>query len=94
MTLRDSQNTAILIESNYFASGGEGNVYRIISPNKYQNYCVKLFHGDKVFSRLDKLEYMINHPLRIPSNTFPQILNIKYVGLQILFITTVNLLVL
>ena len=69
MTLRDSQNTAILIESNYFASGGEGNVYRIISPNKYQNYCVKLFHGDKVFSRLDKLEYMINHPLRIPSNT-------------------------
>lgn len=29
MTLRDSQNTAILIESNYFASGGEGNVYRI-----------------------------------------------------------------
>mgnify|MGYP001478629197 FL=1 len=56
MTLRDSQNTAILIESNYFASGGEGNVYRIISPNKYQNYCVKLFHGDKVFSRLDKLD--------------------------------------
>lgn len=69
MKLRDSQNTTVLIESNYFASGGEGNVYRIISPDKYKNYCVKLFHGNKLFSRLDKLEYMIKHPLRIPSNT-------------------------
>lgn len=69
MILRDSQNAVMQIENNYFASGGEGNVYRIISPNKYKDYCIKIFHGDKIYSRLSKLEYMINHPLRIPSNT-------------------------
>lgn len=69
MILRDSQNTAIQIEDNYFASGGEGNVYRIISPNKYKYYCIKIFHSDKIYGRLNKLEYMINHPVRVPSNT-------------------------
>lgn len=70
MILMDSKGLSIEIEDQYFASGGEGAVYKILSKNsKYKDCCVKIFKKDKIKARYQKLEYMIRHPLLAPSDS-------------------------
>lgn len=50
-------------------AGGEGTVYSIKSPSKYQDFCVKIYHdrilnnSQDVQKRKDKIEYMVKHPI-------------------------------
>jgi len=55
----------IALESKSFASGGEGDLYRIISPSNLTNQVVKIYKKDKRSKeREDKLIYLIkNRPV-------------------------------
>lgn len=41
--LKTQDGESVTIESNPFGKGGEGAVYRITSPEKYQGNCIKIF---------------------------------------------------
>lgn len=42
--------------------GGEGEVYKIIAPAKYRNYCIKLYNKPKITpEKIKKLEYLLTH---------------------------------
>lgn len=45
--------------------GGEGEVYKVISPAKYAGYCVKLYNKNKITTeKIKKLEYLLkNNPI-------------------------------
>ena len=56
-------NVELFLDNEPFASGGEGNLYRIRRPAKYNRFVVKLYHQDKRTSaRQRKVEYMITNP--------------------------------
>lgn len=62
MLVYNSKRQSIWLEDQPFAKGGEGSAFRITS-GPYSDCCVKILHEDKRVNRLDKLAYMINHPL-------------------------------
>lgn len=46
-----------------FAKGGEGSLYKIRSPKKYENYAAKIYHKNKRDAqRQEKINYLIEHP--------------------------------
>lgn len=56
----DAHNVQLSLEP--FAKGGEGNIYKVVAPFKYESYCAKMYYQ---LSRLKpetlaKLTYMIN----------------------------------
>jgi hypothetical protein len=56
-------NVELLVDTEPFASGGEGNLYRIRKPAKYAKFVVKLYHqGKRTQARQQKVEYMIANP--------------------------------
>lgn len=56
-------NVELFLDNEPFASGGEGNLYRIRKPAKYTKFVVKLYHQDKrTAARQRKVEYMISNP--------------------------------
>lgn len=56
-------NVELFLDTEAFASGGEGNLYRIRKPAKYAKFVVKLYHTDKrTQARQTKVEYMITNP--------------------------------
>ncbi|MCP4440565.1 MAG: hypothetical protein GY810_16590 [Aureispira sp.] len=45
-----------------FAGGGEGNLYKIVSPSKWKNYAAKIYHKSKRSPiREAKLQYMLDN---------------------------------
>jgi hypothetical protein len=53
----------LFVDTEPFASGGEGNLYRIRKPAKYAKFVVKLYHqGKRTQARQQKVEYMIANP--------------------------------
>lgn len=62
VTTKDSKQK-ITLESNSFSSGGEGDVYKIVSPSSLKNCCVKILKDSyKTPEREQKLEFMISNP--------------------------------
>ncbi len=56
-------NVALYLDTEPFASGGEGNLHRVRRPAKYINFVVKIYHQDKRTSlREQKVKYMISNP--------------------------------
>ncbi|MFK7946836.1 MAG: serine/threonine protein kinase, partial [Saprospiraceae bacterium] len=56
-------NIELFLDNEPFASGGEGNLYKIRKPAKYTKFVVKLYHQDKrTAARQRKVEYMITNP--------------------------------
>jgi serine/threonine protein kinase len=46
-----------------FAGGGEGNLYKILSPKSYQGYVAKIYHPFKrTEERTKKIHYLYQHP--------------------------------
>lgn len=46
-----------------FAGGGEGNLYKILSPRKYKGYVAKVYHPLKrTDQRAKKIDYLHQHP--------------------------------
>lgn len=72
MILKNSQNENIDIEDKPFAKGGEGAIFFIRNTN-YNEFCVKIFHPGKIDSRIQKLEYMVQHPLSAPKSSLYKI---------------------
>jgi hypothetical protein len=53
----------IKIDDKPFASGGEGNLFKILSPRKYKNSVAKLYHTLKLNQqRFEKIEYLYHNP--------------------------------
>lgn len=65
-----SNDTIIEIESSPFASGGEADIYEILSPSNYIKQVLKIYKTDKrTKSKEDKLNFLIaNKPSLIPVN--------------------------
>lgn len=62
VTTKDTKQT-ITLESNSFSSGGEGDVYKIVSPSSLQDCCVKILKDQyKTSEREQKLQFMISNP--------------------------------
>lgn len=72
MILKNSRNENIEIEDKPFAKGGEGAIFFIRNTN-YNEFCVKIFHPGKIDSRIQKLEYMVQHPLSAPKSSLYKI---------------------
>jgi DNA-binding helix-hairpin-helix protein with protein kinase domain len=55
-------NQQISLTDQPFASGGEGELYKVISPNSLSNYCVKIFYSQyQTQKKAEKLRFMIKN---------------------------------
>lgn len=53
----------IKLADKAFAGGGEGNLYKILSPRKYKGYVAKIYHPLKrTDQRAQKIDYLHQHP--------------------------------
>lgn len=78
--IKTKQGETIHIEDAPFASGGEGRVHKIVSPAKYQNFCVKIYFDcvnpkkkvpQKIKEREEKIEFMVkNKPQKLEDSTW------------------------
>lgn len=58
----NSKENPIFIEKQPFASGGEGNIYRIITA-RYRDSVVKIYHSDKrTKAKEGKVKYLVQNP--------------------------------
>lgn len=58
----NNRENPIFIEKQPFASGGEGDIYRIIT-SKYRNAVVKLYHPEKrTKAKEGKVKYLVQNP--------------------------------
>ncbi len=63
-----SQNELLTIHPKPLGRGGEGVVYEVISPPKYKNTVIKVYHSkEQTPAREQKLAYMLANPLYQPS---------------------------
>ena len=72
LTLVTSTHQIITVEEKHFASGGEGKVHKIISPDRYLNCCVKLYEAKyRTQTRQTKIEFLIkNAPAHLQNDDF------------------------
>jgi DNA-binding helix-hairpin-helix protein with protein kinase domain len=60
ITYKLSNDSTIQVENTAFASGGEADVYEILSPSSYRQQVLKLYKPDKASkSKEDKLKFLI-----------------------------------
>lgn len=53
----------ITLEQSSFASGGEGDIFRILHPSKYHGFVVKLYHPHKRTAEKEKkVRFLVNNP--------------------------------
>lgn len=65
----NNRNNPIYIEKKALASGGEGDIYRVVSPSKYTGYVVKLYHKEKRTSRKEaKVRFLLQNPPEAQNN--------------------------
>ncbi len=63
--IQTRKNISVTIEDVAFASGGEGDLFRILKPAEYANHVVKIFKPEKRdIHRQQKIEYLIDNPIR------------------------------
>ena len=66
--IRLTNGTLLTITDKPFKEGGEGGLFRILSPAGYQQQVVKLYHADKrTPDRERKLAYLIANPPNLAS---------------------------
>jgi len=72
LTLITRTYQIITVEGKHFASGGEGKIHKILSPEIYLNCCVKLYEEKyRTQTRLAKIEFLIkNAPTHLQNNDF------------------------
>lgn len=57
------QKEKLKLSEKAFASGGEGSLYKIISPNAYTNSVAKIYHPSKRTAiRQEKINYLLQYP--------------------------------
>lgn len=59
--VRTSAGETLILNGKPLGKGGEGGVYRILSPLKYQHYCAKIYAEPKLIHQ-QKIDFMIGHP--------------------------------
>lgn len=56
-------NVWVTLHSKPFAGGGEGNLYKIVSPRELRNYVAKVYHPHKLTKiREEKINYLAEYP--------------------------------
>ena len=62
VTLGNSKQT-IQLDKKPFAAGGEGELFRVVSPSAYRQFVVKLyFQGKRTKKQATKIQYLIQNP--------------------------------
>lgn len=57
---------SVQLENSPFASGGEGDLFKIISPSNFNNQVVKIYkHEKRTRERENKIEFLIANPLNL-----------------------------
>lgn len=57
------KGVSVVIEANPFAKGGEGAVYKVLSPSGLQGMCAKIYHPkQRDVKRHQKLTFMVSNP--------------------------------
>ncbi|TAE70063.1 MAG: hypothetical protein EAZ85_12335 [Bacteroidetes bacterium] len=71
LIVKTEKGQQINLEDTPFTSGGEGELYKIISPNSLNKYCVKIYYSQyQTQQKYEKLRFMINHkPQQITDKT-------------------------
>jgi len=65
----NSRNNPIFIEQKPMASGGEGDIFRILSPSKYTGYVVKMYHKEKrTPDKESKVKFLLQNPPEAQNN--------------------------
>jgi len=65
-----NSTTQIQLPDKPFAEGGEGEIYIITSPNKFQGYCAKIiFKNQRSKNKFLKIQHLIKNPPRKILNT-------------------------
>lgn len=60
------RDNPIIVEKTPFASGGEGDIFRVVSPSNYRGYVVKLYHSNKrTPEKESKIRFLLNNPPEI-----------------------------
>jgi DNA-binding helix-hairpin-helix protein with protein kinase domain len=60
------RDNPIIVENAPFASGGEGDIFRVVSPSNYRGYVVKLYHSNKrTPEKESKIRFLLNNPPEI-----------------------------
>ena len=70
--VKNERGETIILADKPFASGGEGEVRKVISPTQYKNNCVKIYFKPKRTPQQEgRIRYMVaNPPSKIQSEAF------------------------
>lgn len=60
--VKTAKGEIITLEGKPFASGGEGEIRKIISPTKYADCCVKLYGKNMGKEQAKKIDFMLQNP--------------------------------
>jgi probable serine/threonine-protein kinase tsuA len=60
--VKTAKGEIITLEGKPFASGGEGEIRKIISPTKYADCCVKLYRKNMAKEQAKKIDFMLQNP--------------------------------
>lgn len=67
----DTKETVTVDDLNPLGDGGgEGIVYKILSPSKYRNYCIKVYFTNKRAEKKKKIEYLIKNRTMTPGSMY------------------------
>jgi serine/threonine protein kinase len=77
MKVRHTSTHEILtLETTPFAKGGEGSLYKVLTPKTYQHLVAKIYHSNKrTKQRQHKLRYLIEHPPVFENKTQQQLIS-------------------
>ncbi|CAA6804499.1 MAG: Serine/threonine protein kinase [uncultured Aureispira sp.] len=71
-----STHEMLILEKTPFAQGGEGSLYKVLTPIIYQHLVAKIYHSNKrTKQRQHKLRYLIEHPPVFESKTQQQLIS-------------------
>lgn len=59
--VRTANNELLILNDKHMGKGGEGSVYRILSPLNYRNSCVKIYENPKTELHR-KIDFMVRNP--------------------------------
>lgn len=77
MKLNTDNGILIQTESTPWKKGGEGNIYKIVSPASFTDKVVKVYHEFKQ-GKYDKCVYLKNNPIRVAKSHHQAIIGVDY----------------
>lgn len=62
LTYKNGKAVNLILSATEISSGGQGRIYKVISPSVLSNYCVKIYKNEHhAKANKEKIEYMVNN---------------------------------